>query len=177
VRLFMIDYARCITELDRKGVERLIALVPGTSAYTQAARRVVVNQCMATGDMKFRHSSLHGALYLYRYKADFGARSPALKTYPVDYAAIAGGNDEWSRRFVAYRKFAQCVVRADPVAARALVIGPVGSASEGVALQSMNPALSSCIEKGATINLTKERLSGLIAEVLYRLSISGKVVG
>lgn len=170
VRSFLVDYARCLYDLDRRGVERLSALVPGTNDYAQLAKRVAVNQCISTGDMKFRHSSLQGALFLYRYKAEFGSRTPILKADPIDYAALAGGTDEWSRRFVAYRKFAQCVVRTDPVASRALVLGPVGSANEAAAIQTLSPALGSCIDKGVTINLTKERLSGLVAEALYRLS-------
>jgi hypothetical protein len=172
VRTFLLDYSRCVVNLDKRGAARLMDMIPGTAAYTQMAKRVAVNSCMAVGDMKITHSALQGALYAYRYRADFGTRAPALKTDPIDYAAIAGSAESpWAGRYVAYHKLAQCVVRADPIAARALVMAPIGSANETGAVQTLAGQLGTCLDKGATVNLTKERLTGLVAEALYRLSV------
>ena len=174
VRTFMVDYARCIYELDRRSVDKMLDQIPGTDGYTKAAQRAAVNQCLATGDMRFQQSSLQGAAYIYKYKTEFGTRAPVLKPDPVDYAALArGAAPEWAGRYIAYRKLAQCVVRADPVASRALVLGPIGSASEAGAIQTLGPSLGTCLDKGATVNLTKERLTGIVAEALYRLSVAG----
>jgi hypothetical protein len=172
VRGFMVNYARCAYELDKRGAEKLMDMIPGTRAYSQMAKRVAANQCMAVGDIKFQHSSLQGALYIYRYKTEFGSRTPALSADPIDYAKIAGSAEApWGARYVAYRKLAQCVVRADPVASRAVVMGPVGSAQEAGAVQAISASLGGCLEKGATVALTKDRLVGIVAEALYRLSI------
>lgn len=173
VRTFMVDYARCIYDIDRRSVDKMLDQVPGTDGYTKAAQRAAVNQCITTGDMRFQQSSLQGAVYIYKYKAEFGTRAPALKTEPVDYAVLAkGAAPDWAGRYVAYRKLAQCVVRADPVASRALVLGPIGGASEAGAIQTLGASLGTCLDKGATVNLTKERLTGVVAEALYRLSVA-----
>jgi hypothetical protein len=172
VRAFMVDYAKCAYELDKRGAEKLMDMIPGTSAYAQMAKRVAANQCMAVGDIKFQHSSLQGALYAHRYRAEFGSRVPTLNTEPIDYAKLAASAEApWAARYVAYRKLAQCVVRADPIAARALVMGPVGGAAEAGAVQAISASLGSCLEKGATLALTKDRLVGIVAEALYRLSV------
>jgi hypothetical protein len=174
VRAFMVQYARCAYELDKRGAEKLMDMIPGTRAYSQMAKRVADNRCMAVGDIKFQHSSLQGALYAYRYKAEFGARAPALNADPVDYAKLATSAEApWAARYVAYRKLAQCVVRADPIASRALVMGPVGGAAEAGAVQAISASLGGCLEKGATLALTKDRLTGIVAEALYRLSVPG----
>jgi hypothetical protein len=172
VRLFMVDYARCIYDLDRRSVDKMLDQVPGTDDYAKAAQRAAVNQCLSTGDMRFQQSSLQGAVFIHKYRLAFGRAAPTLREAPFDYAALAASApDEWKGRYLAYRRFGECVVRRDPVAARAMVMGPIGSAGEAGAIQTLGPSFSACIDAGVNANFTKDRLSGVVAEVLYRLSV------
>ena len=175
VRSFMVDYARCIYDLDRRTVDKMLDQVPGTEGYAKAAQRAAVNQCLATGDMRFQQSSLQGAVFLYKYRLGFGRAVPTLREAPFDYAALAASAPaDWKGRYLAYRRFGECVVRRDPVAARALVLGPIGSGAEAGAFQTLAPSFSACIDAGVNANFTKERLSGVVAETLYRLSAPGE---
>lgn len=172
IRTFMVDYARCIYDFDKRAVDRMLDQVPGTDAYTQAARRAAVNQCLATGDMRFQQSSLQGAAFIHKYRATFGRTVPKLSEAPFDYATLASSAPPaWKGSYLAYRRFGECVVRRDPIAARTLVMGPIGSASEANAIQTLNPSFSACIDAGANANFTKERITGVVAEALYRLSL------
>ena len=174
VRTFMIDYARCIYDLDRRSVDKMLDQVPGTEGYTKAAQRAAVNQCLATGDMRFQQSSLQGAVFIHKYRAAYGRSTPMLREAPFDYATLsASASADWKGRYLAYRRFGECVVRRDPVAARAMVIGPIGSGAEAGAFHTLAPSFSACIDAGLNANFTKERLSGVVAETLYRLSASG----
>lgn len=171
VRTFLVDYARCIYDLDKRNVDSMLDQVPGTDGYAKAARRAVVNQCLATGDMRFQHSSIQGAAFIHKYRTSFGRVAPTLREMPFDYAALAANApEEWKGRYLAYRRFGECVVRRDPAAARALVMGPIGSDKETAAIRALAPSFSACIDAGVNANFTKERLSGVVAEALYRLS-------
>ena len=177
VRTFMVDYARCIYDLDRRSVDKMLDQVPGTEEYTKAAQRAAVNQCLATGDMRFQQSSLQGAVFIHKYRAAYGRLAPMLRDAPFDYASLAASAPaDWKGRYLAYRRFGECVVRRDPVAARAMVMGPTGSASEAGAIQTLGPSFSACIDAGVNANFTKDRLSGVVAEALFRLSVDNGVV-
>lgn len=172
VRTFMVDYARCIDDLNKRNVDKMVDQIPGTDGYSRAAQRTAVNQCLATGDMRFQHSSLHGAVFIHKYRSVFGRVTPTLGDMPFDYATLAAtAPSDWKARYLAYRRFGECVVRRDPVAARAMVMAPIGSGTETGAIQTLAPSLSACIDAGVNANFTKERLSGVVAEALYRLSV------
>jgi hypothetical protein len=122
--------------------------------------------------MRFQQSSLQGAVFIHKYRLSFGRAAPLLRKAPFDYAALAASApDEWKGRYLAYRRLGECVVRRDPVAARTLVLGPIGSGNEAGAIQTLGPSFSACIDAGVNANFTKDRLSGVVAEALYRLSV------
>jgi hypothetical protein len=66
--------------------------------------------------------------------------------------------------------YAECVARSDPPVALKLVLANPGSREETSAFDTLQPALSSCLEKGATITLDKAAVRGAIALNLYRLA-------
>jgi hypothetical protein len=67
-------------------------------------------------------------------------------------------------------KFGDCTVRANPIAAQAMLQAARGSNAEGIAVQSLMPALGSCLEKGAQVTLNRTRLRGALAVSYYSLA-------
>lgn len=67
-------------------------------------------------------------------------------------------------------KFGDCAVRADPVAARSLLQAPPGTDNERKAVDTLRPALGSCLEKGSQVTLNRSRLRGAIAVSYYSLA-------
>lgn len=85
--------------------------------------------------------------------------------------------DESRRRdlltLVEYR-FGECVGRADPQGSRTFLQAMAESDAEGVALQALMPALSSCVEKGAQFKLDRTVLRGALALAYYNLAHAPK---
>lgn len=71
--------------------------------------------------------------------------------------------------------YAECVARSDPDAALKLSLSDPGSSQESSAFATLQPALSSCLEKGKTITLEKTAVRGAIALDLYRLAKAPRV--
>jgi hypothetical protein len=67
-------------------------------------------------------------------------------------------------------KFGDCAVRTAPLAARAFLQAAPGTSAEGAAVQSLKPALGSCLEKGAQVTLNRTRLRGALAVSYYSLA-------
>jgi hypothetical protein len=71
--------------------------------------------------------------------------------------------------------YGECVARADPAGALALVLSDASSREEAAAFTRLQPALSSCLVKGTTIQLDKAAIRGSIAMNLYRLAKAPRV--
>jgi hypothetical protein len=74
------------------------------------------------------------------------------------------------RAFSVLSRYGECVVRANPAAARALLLTEPESADEAAQFAAMQTALGTCVEQGQTISLAKLPLRGTIAVNYYRLA-------
>lgn len=168
----MNDYGSCILQRSRRRAEAALRKVPGSKWEDQAMRKLASPDCLSDGVLSFQPGLFRGSLFEALYEADFKTTPvAAADAPPVDYSAGADApiTDE-VRVQVALRQFADCVVRSNASAARALVLSKVGSAAEGDSFQQLMPAMSRCLAKGVELNFTRPVLRGLIAETLYRLS-------
>jgi hypothetical protein len=79
---------------------------------------------------------------------------------------------EYARKLSAFLvgAYGECVVRADPAGALALLLTEPETPAEAVRLDAMGPALSHCLNKGQTLQFSKESLRGTIALNYYRLA-------
>jgi hypothetical protein len=123
--------------------------------------------------LRFRQSIFRGTLYESLYRADYArgravdiASAPQIAYVTGDPATWTQGQREW----LGLQDFADCVVRAKPAEARALVMSEVETAAEGRALASIGPALGPCLVQGVETRFSRPILRGLIAESLYRLT-------
>ena len=171
-RQTMLDYARCLIRSNNVRVRAFVADFPETLKYQQRAKQMSTDECIGDGILGFNTGILRASLYSALYIDQFGRAPAPLATTPIDYAKDAAGQEaEAANRYVVMRQFAECVVRADPAAARETVIAPIGSVREDAAYTALAPRLGPCLPQGSNIRFGRTALSGLLAEVLYRLSV------
>ncbi|WP_300537405.1 hypothetical protein [Sphingosinicella sp.] len=83
----------------------------------------------------------------------------------ADINALIEGNGFAPRNSL--EELGLCVARAEPVAARAILDTPTGSASEDTAIRAVVPALGPCVSADVTLKFSKPVIRGLIALALY----------
>jgi hypothetical protein len=85
------------------------------------------------------------------------------------YAAAMEGYQQ-AQAFAYVSRFGECVVRANPEGARALLGTTADSPEETAAFATLSNALGNCLESGQKIELSKVALRGTIAVNYYRLA-------
>jgi hypothetical protein len=180
MRLALAEGAECLVDAKSNIVTNFLALFPGSSDAARQAGYLSKIECVssATGAYEVTYSPeiLRGALYKALYVRDFADRVPGLAaTSPDFHVDTAGGRPEDARDYVVMRQFAECVVRKDTAAARALVLAPTESSGEAAAFRDLQPDLSPCFVQGGSAQISKSAFTGLVAEALYRLSIPNAV--
>jgi hypothetical protein len=169
----MSDFARCVVMRNRRGVERFLGIIPGSSDWAAAGSRIATPNCLHNAQLRFQPSIFRGALYEALYRVEYAARPvPELATAPeIDYAAADPTSlNEIQRSWVALQSFGDCVVRASGSNARSLVVSDAGSPAERNAFAAITPALGPCLPQGVQLAFSRPILRGLVAESLYRLT-------
>lgn len=106
------------------------------------------------------------------YEQPFPVRTTDRDGKPIPAERVA----EQQRRFdekagdVALSRVGECVVRADAVKSRAVLLTPMDTPEELAALQAVAPALSNCLPQGQTLGFDRMSLRGTLAVAYYRLA-------
>jgi hypothetical protein len=169
----MNKYAGCLLRTFRKRALAFLRLPPASYEAMLAARKLATGWCLREGALSFRFQLLRGGLYEALYEEQFERAGAAGLTAvpPVDYS---GGNptplSDETAFAIALVQFADCVVRANPTASRALILSKVTSDEEKAAFASLTPHLGGCLVSGTQLKFSRPMLRGFVAEALYRLS-------
>lgn len=170
-----LDYgARCLLRTRPDNVRHFLGLFPDSKDGVRAAAYLIRTDCVdgAAGpiDLTFAPSVLRGALFKALYIAEHADGAPPIAANSPDYRIEAhGAGADAARDYAADRQFADCVVRKDPDAARAMVLAEVESPAEMAARARLDPDLGACTTQKDAV-YSRMKLSGLIAESLYRLT-------
>lgn len=169
----MNKYAGCLLRTFRKRALAFLRLPPASFEAMLAARKLATGWCLREGALSFRFQLLRGGLYEALYEQEFKRAGAAALTAapPIDYT---GGNpaplSNETAVAIALVQFADCVVRANPTASRALILSKVTSDEEKAAFASLTPHLGGCLVSGTQLKFSRPMLRGFVAEALYRLS-------
>ena len=169
----MNDYSACIVRGWRRATEDYLRLVPGTEQSRRATMKLAKDTCLSRGQLKFNSPLFRGGLFEALYAMDFGRSAPpGVAAAPaIAYPTVADPNPPAAAKvYPVLIAFADCVARADPAAARQLILSRVASASETTAFTSLMPRLRGCLPTGSELKFSRPMLRGYIAESLYRLS-------
>jgi hypothetical protein len=181
-RKVMQNFAKCL--VNRAGYRMRAALdlpvgVPKTqsvlSALSDPGCLAVASENSSADELHLRFKSLllRGSIYDVLYVHDLAAK-PALTSFdgvvsPRYPFATAPMSVEAVDYHVAI-SIGECVVRAQSVLARQLIMSAVESADEAIAVKALVPFLGPCLDQGQTIKLSKSVIRSMIAEPLYRLT-------
>lgn len=167
------EFATCLIRRSRGAVESYLQFAPDAREGRKPAQKMIARPCEFNGRMEFSSPLLRGALVEALYREDFSRNENYdLKAIAkIDYAADFDRRDpDAVAAHVARVEFADCAVRGDAVAARAILQTNVGGVSEAMAFNALRPAMAGCIGQGASFSGTRAALRGLIAESIYRLA-------
>lgn len=170
-RATLAGYATCLVDFNIKGVKEAVSLFPAGPQFAAAMKNLAVDRCLEESQLKFTPLSLRSGLFVALYRKQYRRQAPPLAPTDIDYAAEARGADEESATSYAnLRKYISCVVRQDPALAREVVLSTVGSKREEELYGALYQQLSLCLQQDSEVEFSKMTITGLIAEVLYRLS-------
>lgn len=173
-RIAMYRYAECAVDRSRSRVELYLKTFPASKAAHKSANALSIDDCLSTGEMRFSEALFRSGAYDVLYRKNF------QKEGAVDFSAVpainyAAGRDAEpygnTDSRIALRQIADCTVRKDPQASRALILSMVASKSEGAAFTQIVPAMSGCLLEGSKLSFSKSVFRGVIGETLYRLSV------
>lgn len=177
-RQSLAEFAKCLSVNQAGRIGEIIALPADSTKYRRAALRLYETaDAMCAGDatLKYNPVLFAGAMYEALYVRDFGYGGPAafpesvttryVERYRAPYSADA-------RQAIALEQFGECVARAEPGAARQLVLSVPGTPAEETQLAALKPRFGACVINGKTVEMSKGVIRGAVAEGLYRLSIA-----
>lgn len=131
-RATILAFSACVVARSRAAVERALALPIGDSAAAKAFSELMLPDCLRYGELKMSGSLVRGGLFNALYRKDFGrASSTPLSDKLIDYKQdVSDLTTQGSQTYIGLHDFADCVVRADPVNTRMVVLAVVGSSAE-----------------------------------------------
>jgi hypothetical protein len=173
-RVMLDGYARCLVSANPRKVEAVLSLPVDGSESLPALDRLMISDCLGDGTLTVNRVSARGALYRALYRYNFAKSAPPLQ--PESNVNSAAPDSE-KFNYNPLRRFAECIVRDNSVAARELVVAPTVSGAEQIAFIKLSPSFANCMAKGSEVKFSKTVLVGIIAEMLYRLSSPVLVAG
>jgi hypothetical protein len=193
-RELMRDFSRCMAKRHGKDATAIVNWEPA-SQLPEGFYRLFKSDCLPRGGIS--GLQMRGKLTQYRYALAealllraYGDAMPAglANAGPLTHPAIPvgapipakwrGDAAEWqeqvalSQAYAYVSAFGECVARAAPDQAWALLKTEVVSREEQVALAALAPAMSGCISKGQQVELNKFNVRGSIALNFYRLAMT-----
>ncbi len=167
--------AACTRIKQREAAEALLATSPGSPE--ESARLSVAIPASPT-DCKIRPTKLtinsrvfaRGAVAEALYNGD---RTRPRTTSPLPLGEAYRPSSSGSELVVA-RWVARCAVRREPRLAHQVLKWNYGSIGEGRALGLLRPAFLACLPTGKRLQISRLNIRALIAEELYRASVTFK---
>jgi hypothetical protein len=172
------EIAECVVDNDKANVRALLKTVPGSPTEAKVIEKLLVfyggcsDNKRATGTFSWREraeiaeAALVGTLD--RKGPDivaavgqegWGLALPSSSKASVDYDPVNVG----------VRTLGDCIVRANPQGALALVRTDRGSAAETAAVNGLSGNLAACLPAGQTLKLKRQDLRLVVAEPLYHV--------
>jgi hypothetical protein len=170
----MRGFTTCLADTDNKreheALVSFLKLPPEDGRTSASARKLSRPECLygAGADyvtVRYSNDLLRGGLFRALYLNTL--RSPPRKS--VDRQEIESvWNDLISGNFGAMIRYGDCIVASDKSAAEAFLTSRVDSAEQSAAVRKLGPTLGKCLKPGATLQLSRMVLEGVLAEALYR---------
>ncbi len=196
-RKLVADYGRCVVRKEPRQAAEAILRNVNNKILMREYPRLIDGACVPTPagttvKVRFKGDQFRYALADALFRKDLaGLPAPVLAAVPAldqriptppakldkkgrplrerDYADALKDYDQ-DLAFTYLSQFGECVVRANPAAARALLLTDPETAPEVAGFAGLQSAMGGCLEEGHTLAFGKEALRGTIAVNYYRLA-------
>lgn len=172
------DVAECVVDNDKIDVRALLKAVPGSPDEARATEKVLVFYGGCNDNKRAE------GFFAWQERAEIAEATLAGvlgKKDPDVTSAV--GKDGWALALpsgakpsadydsvkVGMRMLGDCIVRANPQGALALVRTDRGSAAEAAATSGLSGNLAACLPAGQTLKLKRQDLRLVVAEPLYHV--------
>jgi hypothetical protein len=172
------EIAECVVDNDKADVRALLKTVPGSPAEAKVIEKLLVfyggcsGNKLATGTFSWREraeiaeAALAGArdrkgpdIVAAVGQEGWGLALPSSSKASVDYDPVNVG----------VRTLGECILRANPQGALALVRTDRGGAGETATVNDLSGNLAACLPAGQTLKLKRQDLRLVVAEPLYHV--------
>ena len=167
--------AVCARTKRREAAEALLATTPGSpdeGARLRAAMPLDKTDCPIGATKLTLHSPIfaRGAVAEALYNGDrTKPRSASALPFSEAYQASPSGSE-----LVVARWVARCTVRREPRLAHQVLKWHYGSIGEQRALRFLRPTFLACLPSGSRLQVSRLNIRAIIAEELYRASVTFK---
>lgn len=162
----------CLVEREPSATRNLLATIPGSDGEARILWRFQsrIDHCLpgaAITGVGFSWDLLRGGVAEVHYRHAFPAGLPAEPAAAPDLAASWSRPRQENGRSPASEMLhatARCVVLREPAAVTRMLASAPFSAGETRALNSLQGALSACLDAGTRFTASRQSLRGLLAE-------------
>lgn len=166
--------AVCTRNHRRQAAEALLATSPGSPEEAALLPQAVPSgwtECpIRRGRTTIRSEIfMRGAVAEAIYNGD--RTRPRSGALPFDESFPESGH---GNRLMVARWVARCSVRRDPRGAHAILQFSAGAVSERRAMRALGPTFTACLPSGESLQISRLKFRAMIAEELYRASLSFK---
>lgn len=179
-------FGACIVNADAKGSMALLITNPGTDVGYQALNKLkpllpncLVKASEGTGlygtlNLQIPTPVLRGAIAATLYRQQFASKFPSALTKPAGVSSIMPPteSDPKAAQWTSWYAFTQCVTEAAPEDVRQLIMTKPSSDEEAAALSRLNVFMPACVAAGSTVKTDRNSLRFILADSLYRWSIT-----
>lgn len=166
------NYARCLVDNWSGIVQEITNVFPASKEYKAAIAPISKSACVDNAELTVPAELVRGSLYQALYVKSYPNKAPALAAAQLNLDGdVRGQQEARATPFIVLRRYGECVVRTDPESSRALTLSVSGSKAEDAAFAALQPTLNFCLTQGNSVSFSRAVLTGIIAEVLYRLSV------
>lgn len=172
------DIAECVVDNDKGDVRALLKAVPGSPAEARATQKVLVfyggcnDNKQAAGDFAWQERAQIAEAAL---TGMIGSKTPDVATaagqagWALVLPSGARASVDYDAVKVGMRMLGDCIVRANPQGALALIRTDRGSAAEAAATGGLSGNLAACLPAGQKLTLKRQDLRLVVAEPLYQM--------
>jgi len=167
------QFGTCVIARSPKLAQQVVEAPVVTPNYSKMLNRLAADDCLGEGELRVPWLLMRTALFEALYVDQFGRGGPTdFKAVPSinHLAGYTGEIPGWAGNVIALARFGECLSRADPANARALLMNLPGSASENQSFAALTPRLGGCVLKGEKLTFSRSVIRGAVAEGMYRLS-------
>jgi len=184
---YLAEFANCVVAQKSHAapVGRFLRVIPDSAGFYPASMKAADLHCLDAAarrsgsvlEMRMQPATFRDALYPALYRRDFARQGPVMAIATAAPALLSAEFDgdlaTLPANYRIQRALGDCVARASPAGAHALLMATPYDRREDEAVAMLRPALAGCVVQGQTVRLDRATLRAVVGEAAYKLARAG----